>query len=210
MLPIGGRPLLQRIIEQLREAGIQQVKVTTHYLADTISEHFGDGSEFGVEIEYVSEEQPLGTAGALGLVESDAPLLVMNGDLLTRVDFRAMHRFHEDRDAAMTVAVRPYEARVPFGLVRLDDELVVGIEEKPLLRGFVNAGIYLVEAEVCRLIEPGERLDMPDLISRVISDGRRVVGFPLREHWLDIGRLADYERALSELAGEQHVPDAEG
>lgn len=199
MLPVGDRPLLQRIVEQLRDAGIRRVNVTTHYRADAIAQHFGDGSEFGVEIEYVPEEQPLGTAGALARVAADEPIVVMNGDILTAVDFRALHRFHEEHEAVMTVAIRPYETRVPFGLVRLDGADVAGIEEKPLVRGFANAGIYLLDAEVCRLVPPDTRLEMPQLIERLLADGRRVVGFPLREYWLDIGRPGDYEQAWADL-----------
>jgi dTDP-glucose pyrophosphorylase len=201
MLPVGDRPLLERIIGQLHEAGIRHVNLTTHYRAEAIESHFGDGREFGVEIEYVSEEQPLGTAGALGLVEAEGPILVMNGDILTRIDFRAMHRFHDEHEADMTVAVRPYEARVPYGLVELAGERVDGISEKPLLRGFINAGIYLLNADVCRPVAPGEQLDMPQLIERLLADRRRVVGFPLREYWLDIGGLADYEQALADVEG---------
>jgi dTDP-glucose pyrophosphorylase/CBS domain-containing protein len=199
MLPVGDRPVLERIIEQLRDAGIQHVNLTTHYRADIISDHFGDGREFGVEIEYVPEQQPLGTAGALGLVEAEGPILVMNGDILTKVDFRAMHRFHDEQAADMTVAVRPYEVRVPFGLVQLADARVSGIEEKPLVRGFVNAGIYLINSDVCALVPPGERLEMPQLIDRLLTAGRHVVGFPLREYWLDIGQIEDYEQALSDV-----------
>jgi dTDP-glucose pyrophosphorylase/CBS domain-containing protein len=201
MLPVGDRPLLERIIGQLREAGINHVNLTTHFQADTIAAHFGDGSEFGVEIEYVSEERPLGTAGALGLVESETPILVMNGDILTRIDFRAMHRFHDDHAADMTVAVRPYEVRVPYGIVELDETRVSGITEKPLLRGFVNAGIYLINPDVCALVTAGEPLEMPQLIDRLLDGGRRVLGFPLREYWLDIGQLADYEQALVDVEG---------
>jgi dTDP-glucose pyrophosphorylase len=199
MLPVGDRPLLERIIEQLRDAGIRHVNLTTHYRGDVIAEHFGDGRDHGVEIEYVSEERPLGTAGALGLVDSDDPILVMNGDILTRIDFRAMHRFHDEHAGDMTVAVRPYEARVPYGLVELDDAEVTGISEKPLVRGFVNAGIYLIAPAASRFVEAGESLDMPQLIERLVGAGRRVVGFPLREYWLDIGRLADYEQALADV-----------
>jgi NDP-sugar pyrophosphorylase family protein len=201
MLPVGDRPLLERIIEQLREAGIRHVNLTTHYRADAIAAHFGDGREHGVEIEYVPEERPLGTAGALGLVEADEPILVMNGDILTRFDFRAMHRFHDEHGAHMTVAVRPYEARVPYGLVEIDGGRVSGISEKPLVRGFVNAGIYLIDPEVRRFVEPGEALDMPQLIERLVAEDLSVVGFPLREYWLDIGHLADYERALADAEG---------
>jgi len=200
MLTVGDRPLLERIIEQLRDAGIQHVNLTTHYRGDDIAEHFGDGREFGVEIEYVPEERPLGTAGALGLVETDGPILVMNGDILTRVDFRAMHRFHEEQGAEMTVAVRPYEVRVPYGIVELDDAHVSSIAEKPLLRGFVNAGIYLINPAVRSLVSPGEPLEMPQLIERVLAAGRTIVGFPLREYWLDIGQLADYEQALQDIS----------
>ena len=199
MLPVGDRPLLERIVEQLREAGIRHVNLTTHYHADVIAEHFGDGSQHGVEIEYVSEQRPLGTAGALGLVEGDGPILVMNGDILTGVDFRAMHRFHDDHKADMTVAVRPYELRIPYGLVELDGSSISGVTEKPLVRGFVNAGIYLLDPDVCRFIGREEPLDMPQLIERLIEGGRTVVGFPLREYWLDIGRPADYERALADV-----------
>jgi dTDP-glucose pyrophosphorylase/CBS domain-containing protein len=199
MLPVGDRPLLERIVEQLREAGIRHVNFTTHYQAEVIAAHFGDGSAHGVEIEYVSEERPLGTAGALGLVQGDDPILVMNGDILTRVDFGAMHRFHEEHRADMTVAVRPYEARVPYGIVELEGSRVSALTEKPLLRGFVNAGIYLINPDVRSFVEPGEQLDMPQLIDRLLDGGRNVVGFPLREYWLDIGAPADYEQALKDV-----------
>lgn len=201
MLPVGDRPLLERIIGQLRDAGIRHVNLTTHYRAEAIASHFGDGREFGVDIEYVSEEQPLGTAGALGLVEAEGPLLVMNGDILTRIDFHAMRAFHQEHRAAMTVAVRPYEVRVPFGMVELDQAEIASITEKPLVRGFVNAGVYLLDGEICSSVPAGERLEMPDLIARLVAEGRRVVGFPLREYWLDIGRLADYEQALADAQG---------
>src|SRR5262249_30102031 len=154
MLPVGDRPLLERIVSQLRDAGIRRINLTTHYRAEAIAGHFGDGREFGVEIAYVSEEEPLGTAGALALVESDGPVVVMNGDILTSVDFRAMHRFHDEQQADMTIAVRPYEVSVPYGLVELDGGRIVGISEKPLVKGFLNAGIYLIDPDVRRLVSP--------------------------------------------------------
>jgi dTDP-glucose pyrophosphorylase len=199
MLPVGDRPLLERIIEQLRDAGIHRVNLTTHYRPDAITSHFGDGREFGVEIEYVPEEQPLGTAGALGLLDPAEPVLVMNGDLLTRIDFRAMHRFHDEHAADMTVAVRPYEVRVPYGMVEVDSERITRITEKPLVRGFVNAGIYLINPDVARLVPAGEPLEMPELIERLVAEERAVVGFPLREYWLDIGQVSDYEQALADV-----------
>lgn len=201
MLPVGDRPLLERIVEQLRDAGIRHVNLTTHYRAETISEHFGDGSAFGMQIEYVSEEQPLGTAGALGLVEADGPVLVMNGDILTRVDFRALHRFHAEHGADMTVALRPYELRVPFGVVELEGVDVRALTEKPLVRGLINAGIYLIAPDALATVPAGARYEMPQLIDDLVAAGRRVVGFPLREYWLDIGRVDDYEQALVDVEG---------
>jgi dTDP-glucose pyrophosphorylase/CBS domain-containing protein len=201
MLPLGDRPLLEHIIGQLRDAGIHRVKLTTHYLANTIESHFGDGHEFGVAIEYLTENEPLGTAGALGQLEAgEEPVLVMNGDLVTRVDFRALLDFHREHDADLTVAVRPYEVRVPFGVVETAGADVRAIDEKPLLKGFVNAGIYLLDPHVLRHVPPGEPFEMPDLIREVIARGGRVVSFPLHEHWLDIGEVEAYRRALAEHA----------
>jgi dTDP-glucose pyrophosphorylase len=200
MLPMGDRPLLELIIEQLRQAGIRQVSLTTHYKEEAIVQHFGDGQDFGVEIRYVREDQPLGTAGALSLLDESAePLLVINGDILTRLDLRAMLDFHREQQAEMTVAVRRYEFSVPYGVVETEGTAVVGISEKPTIRHFVNAGIYLLNPEVCRYIPDGQHYDMPDLISRLVTEGHRVVSFPVREYWLDIGRIEDYQKALADI-----------
>lgn len=201
MLPVGGRPLLEVIIDQLREAGIHRVNLTTHYKADVIAKHFGDGSEFGVDIQYVEEDKPLGTAGALGLIENpDEPLLVINGDILTRVDFRAMLDFHKDHQADLTVAVRRYEFRIPYGIVETEGAKVVGASEKPTLQHFVIAGIYLLGPEARRNVPEDERYDMPELIDELIGRGRSVVCFPVREYWLDIGQVDDYQQAQSDVA----------
>ncbi len=200
MLPVGDRPLLELTIEQLSQAGIQQVNLTTHYKGAMIAEHFGDGRDFGVEIRYVEEDQPLGTAGALSLLEpSGDPLLVMNGDVLTRVDFQAMLDFHHEHKADMTVAVRQHEVRLPHGVVETDGTTITGILEKPVLRHFMNAGIYLLNPQMCRFIPSGHRYDMTDLICRLIVEGCRVISFPIHEYWLDIGQVEDYEKALSDF-----------
>ena len=196
MLPVGDRPLLEQIVGQLRDAGIHRVQLTTHYRAGEIAQHFGDGSEFGVQISYVDEDTPLGTAGSLALIEpGDEPVLVMNGDIVTRIDFAAMHSFHEEHSADMTVALTVYETKVAYGVAELDGVLIRGLREKPLVRAFANAGVYLLSPDVCGLVPRGERYDMTSLIERLIADGRRVVGFPLREYWLDIGDLETYEQA---------------
>lgn len=196
MLPVGDRPLMEIIIKRLRAAGIQRVNVTTHHNSEKITEHFGDGRDFGVQLTYVTEERPLGTAGALGLMEAPQDtLLVINGDILTQVDFRAMLNFHKEHHGDLTVAVRQYDMRVPFGVVECEGASVRRLTEKPALNFFVNAGIYLLEPVVYQYIPNGEHFDMTDLIQRLLDEGRHVVSFPIREYWLDIGLPADYEQA---------------
>jgi len=201
MLPVGDRPLLEIIVDRLREAGIRQVHLATHYKSEAISDHFKNGEDFGVDIRYVNEDEPLGTAGALTLLdESDDPLLVMNGDILTRIDFRAMLDFHHQHKADLTVGVRDYEFRVPYGVIETDGVTVKGISEKPVLRHFINAGIYLLNPAVRKLIPNGQPYDIPDLIQLLIKKERSVVCFPIREYWLDIGKSDDYNQAKMDVA----------
>jgi dTDP-glucose pyrophosphorylase len=204
MLPVGNRPLLELIIEQLCRAGIRRVNLTTHYKGDIIAQHFGDGRNFGIEIRYVQEEQPLGTAGALGLIEDpDEPLLVMNGDILTRMDYCALLDFHRDHQADMTVAVRQYEMRLPYGVIQTRGNEIVGIAEKPTVQHFVNAGIYLLNPDMCRVIPSGQPYDMTDLIACLVAAHFRVISFPVCEYWQDIGQIEDYQKAVTAVsAGE--------
>jgi len=203
MLPVGNKPLLELTIANLRAAGINRVSVTTHFLPEKIRDHFGDGSDFGVQISYINEDTPLGTAGALSMIEKiDEPLLVINGDILTKVDFGAMLAFHREHHAALTVAVRQYDLQVPFGVMECSGALVTGVREKPTYNFFVNAGIYLLEPEACRMIPQGNRFDMPDLISDLIKAKRKVVSFPVTEYWIDIGQHLDYARAQEDVEGE--------
>ena len=204
MLPVGDRPLLEVIVDQLQQAGIRRVNVATHYKSDVIEQHFGDGRDFGVEIDYITEDAPLGTAGALArLPTSNEPILVMNGDILSRVNLVAMLDFHRSHNADMTVAVRPYRFQVPYGVVRADGVAVTGVDEKPVVTYQVNAGIYLLNGAVCSLVPGGARYDMTDLIQRAIEEGRTVVSFPLHEDWIDIGRSEDYQRAQSDFGGHE-------
>lgn len=201
MLRVGEKPLLEHIVGQLQTSGIRSVKLTTHYKPDAISSHFGNGSEFGLDISYVNEVEPLGTAGALGLAETskNEPVLLINGDILTQVDFRAMLEFHRSRGAELTVGVRQFEFKVPYGVLHCDGEQVRRIEEKPLTNYLVNAGIYLIEPSAQELIPAGRRFDMTDLISELAARGRQVVAFPIFEYWLDIGRPEDYTKAQEDI-----------
>ena len=207
MLPVGEKPILELIVKQLRHSGIRQVQFTTHYLPEVIREHFRKGEEFGLTIDYVQEDQPLGTAGALGLVETgDEPILVMNGDILTRVDFRAMLRFHREQNADLTVGVRQYDLRVPYGVVNCEGARVRSIEEKPLVNFLVNAGIYLLEPSAHRSIPQDRRFDMTDLIQLLTKEGRTVVAFPIVEYWLDVGQHIDYAKAQEDIKKWGFIP----
>ena len=200
MLPLGDRPIMEHIIEQLQQSGIRRVNVTTNYLSEKIMEHFGDGDSLGVEINYLAEDEPLGTAGALGLLQRPTePLLVINGDILTRLDFRSMLSFHRRHSADMTVAVRQYDLQVPYGVMQCDGPYIRQVHEKPQYNFLVNAGIYLLEPSVYQLIPSGEHFDMTDLIERLLAEGQEVVSFPVVEYWLDIGQHEDYLRAQQDI-----------
>lgn len=200
MLPLGNRPLMEHIVDQLRDSGIRQVNVTTHFMPEKIMGHFGDGRNFGVEMTYVSEDEPLGTAGALALIEPpEEPLLVINGDILTRVDFRAMLNFHSKHRAELTVGIRQYDLEVPYGVLECDGPRIKRVSEKPTYKFFVNAGIYLIDPAALAMIPKGKRFDMTDLIEALIDAERTVVSFPIMEYWLDIGRPDDYEKAKNDM-----------
>jgi dTDP-glucose pyrophosphorylase len=200
MLPVGDRPILERTIEQLKNTGIRRVSLTTHYRAEAISDHFGDGKDFGVAIDYVHEDQPLGTAGAIRLLEQiDEPLLVINGDILTHVDFRAMLAYHQKHQACLTVGVRQYDLQVPYGVMECEGPNILGVSEKPRMQFLVNAGIYLMEPRARNYIPGDRKFDMTDLIQSLIREQRTVVSFPILEYWLDIGQHADYEKANSDF-----------
>jgi dTDP-glucose pyrophosphorylase len=199
MLPVGDRPLLEILVDQLRAAGIKNVNMATHYKGDVIAEHFGDGRKFGVDISYVKETEPLGTAGALSMIDvGDEPLLVMNGDIVTNIDFRAMLRFHMENQAELTVAVRHYRFKVPFGVVESNGAFITSVSEKPTVEQLINAGIYLLSPSVCSSVPKGQSYDMTDVIEVLLKENRTVVSFPILEYWLDIGRMEDYEQAQAD------------
>ncbi|MBF0250966.1 MAG: nucleotidyltransferase family protein [Alphaproteobacteria bacterium] len=200
MLPLGDKPIMHRIVDSMKDAGVRRICVTTHYKPEHIVNYFGNGDSFGVEINYVKEDEPLGTAGALGLLERRSePLLVMNGDIVTEVDYRAMHEFHKQHKADLTVAVRKYEFLVPYGVIEHEGSMVTGITEKPLYEFFVNGGIYLVEPHVLDHLPASQRFDMTELIQKVLDTGGSVATFPILEYWLDVGQHTDYQKAQDDI-----------
>jgi dTDP-glucose pyrophosphorylase/CBS domain-containing protein len=201
MLPIGDKPILEIIIDQLRDAGVSQMHLATHHQREQISHHFRDGKKFGVNLSYLPENKPLGTAGALATIDcAHDTLLVMNGDLLTRLNFRAMLKYHREMKAELTAAVCQYDLDIPYGVVDCKGSVVTGITEKPRMSLFVCAGIYLVEPSALKLIPKRRRSDMTDLVARLVAKKRRVASFPIREYWLDVGRPNDYIRAQKDAA----------
>lgn len=200
MLPVGGRPVMERIIERLKQAGIRRVNVMTHYKPEKIMEYFGNGDAFGVTLEYVREEEPLGTGGSLALIDvPQETILVINGDILTEVDFRAMLSFHQEASADMTVAVCSHSLHVPYGVIDCEGSLVRKVSEKPRLNLLINSGIYLLEPCVFSYLPRQGRFDMTELIQSLLDGGRPVAGFPIREYWIDIGAHTDYRRAESDV-----------
>lgn len=199
MLPIGDRPLLERTLEGLRRAGIGRVAISTMHLADRIMSHFGDGHDAGIDLQYLTELQPLGTAGALRLMHSDgSPTLVINGDIMTSVSFADLVAFHRREAAELTVGMRRCELQLPYGVIDCAGSRVRALREKPRQTLWANAGIYVVEPSVRDLIPEGARFDMTDLIEELLAQGRAVAGFPIHEYWLDIGQPADYIRAQAD------------
>jgi dTDP-glucose pyrophosphorylase/CBS domain-containing protein len=200
MLPVGDKPLLELTIQQLRRSGIRDINLTTHYLPESIIQYFGDGSGFGVRLNYLKEDYPLGTAGGLKLMkQTGGPFLIINGDILTGVPFQEMLNFHRKHHALLTVGVRKYDVQVPFGVMDLNEVRVNHIREKPSLNFFVNAGVYIAEPSVCNYIDAGQRLDMTDLIQTLLRAEEPIVSFPIVEYWLDVGRHEDYVQAQEDV-----------
>lgn len=197
LLKVGSKPILETILESFIEQGFKHFHISVNYKAQMIEDYFGDGSSWGAEIHYLREAEPLGTAGALGLLETppDAPLFVMNGDLLTKVNFRQMLEFHLVQRQKASVAVRRYDVQVPFGVVEMKGSAITGIVEKPQLNYFVSAGIYLLDPDCLSLIPQNTLYNMPDLLQAMLARELRVGSFPVHEYWLDIGRFDDFEAA---------------
>jgi dTDP-glucose pyrophosphorylase/CBS domain-containing protein len=197
LLPVAGKPMLEHIIERAKLEGFHHFVLAIHYLGHMIEEYFGDGSRLQVEIEYLREDAPLGTAGAISLMnpQPDVPFLVTNGDVLTDIHYGDLLDFHSRQSAAATMAVRLHEWQHPFGVVHTKGIDITGFEEKPVALSHVNAGIYALEPTVFDLLERGEQCDMPTLFARLQEKSARTIVYPMHEPWLDVGRPEDYAEA---------------
>ena len=200
MLKVGNKPILQTIVEKFAEYGYTNIIMCVNYKSHIIQDYFKDGSDFGVNIEYILENQRMGTAGALSLLKEkpNEPFFVMNGDLLTNVNFEHLHNYHIATNSIGTMCVREYDFQVPYGVVNIKDSKIASIEEKPTHKFFVSAGIYMLSSEVLNYIPENQFYDMPTLFEKIISEGKNAISFPLREYWLDIGRIEEYKKANEE------------
>lgn len=202
MLKVGNKPILQTIVEKFAEYGFNEIVLCVNYKSHIIQDYFGDGSAFGVTITYIFEEERMGTAGALSLLTSlpNEPFFVMNGDLLTNINFDHLCNYHLTQNAMATMCVREYDFQVPYGVVNMEGNTILSIQEKPVHKFFVSAGIYMLNPDVIRYIPKNQFYDMPSLFEALIQQGQKAVSFPIREYWLDIGQMEEYERANQEYA----------
>lgn len=197
LLKVGDKPILELIMESFIAYGFRQFFISVNYRREMIREYFGDGSQWGVDIAYLEESDRRGTAGPLALLPQrpKEPIFVMNGDLLTRINFQNILDFHREHGSLATLCVRKMEQVIPYGVVHTHQHNLLSIEEKPVQEYFVNAGIYLLDPSVLDYIPHGEYFDMPDLFRKVIDHGHSTVAFPFLDYWLDIGRMGDFKQA---------------
>ncbi len=203
MLKVGNKPILETIINNFKKYGFVDIVLSVNYKAELVKEYFGDGSEFGVNITYIYENKRMGTAGALSLMKGmfDESFFVMNGDLLTNINFEHFLNFHTKNSSVATMAVREYEYQIPFGVINQSDGAITSIVEKPTHSYYVNAGIYILNPEVIELIPKEQFYDMPTLFEELIKQNKTPLSFPVDEYWLDIGQMHQLQQARDEYFG---------
>ena len=202
LLKVGGKSIIETIIESFVTKGFYRFFISTHYLSEMIREQLGDGSRWNIELEYIYEDEPLGTGGALCLLPKDRiqeSMIMMNGDLLTNLDFNKILDFHNEHESVATICVRNYEHIVPYGVIESDGQYVTSMIEKPVYQHFINAGIYVLSPSIFEYVEVKQRIDMPTLLKKCIESGDLVKLFLLREYWLDIGRMEDFNKAQVDI-----------
>jgi len=197
LLKVGDKPILETILQNFVSQGFHNFHLSVNYKAEMIEDYFEDGSKWGCEVSYIREDSQMGTAGALSLLPRDVqgPIIVMNGDVLTKTNFEALLNFHKEEKAEATMCVREYDFQVPYGVVRLDGTRIQAIDEKPVHTFYVNGGIYVLNPSALELIPKNSAFDMPSVFSKLAEQGRKGSAYALREYWLDIGRSDDFERA---------------
>ncbi|EAJ0348667.1 CBS domain-containing protein [Campylobacter lari] len=197
MLKIGKKPILENIVLNFKEQGFKKFIFCVNYKKEVICDYFQEGKSWGVEISYIKEKQKLGTAGALSLVKDmKKSFIVMNGDILTKLDFDQLIQEHKKSKAVMSVVLREFKHQIPYGVVKISNNDIKDIEEKPIQKFLVSAGIYVLEPEVLKYIKKDVYLDMPNLIKRLLDKKLKINSYILQDYWIDIGRLEEYEKAI--------------
>ncbi|WP_405077687.1 nucleotidyltransferase family protein [Pectobacterium versatile] len=202
LLKVGDKPILETTLNNFISNGFKNFYISTHYMPEMIMDHFGNGEKWGVNITYVHESEPLGTGGALGLLPSDIPqlpLLMMNGDVLTNIDYQNLLKFHNEGKADATMCVREYQYQIPYGVVTGEGNKIIKMIEKPVQSYYVNAGIYVVSPELFNSVGKNKKIDMPTLLEDRIEESGEVLMFPIHEYWLDIGRMDDFKKAQIDI-----------
>ncbi len=197
LLNMGGKPIIESIIDKFINYGFRRFYLSVNYKADMIEDYFGDGSKLEVQISYMKEVQQMGTAGSLSLLPDipNKPFITMNADLITDINFQDLVNYHLEHRASATMCVKEYDFTVPYGVVKVNDHKIEGLDEKPNQKFFVNAGIYLLEPDILELIPKNVSIDMPDLFKMIIDSNKTTAAFPIHEYWLDIGQMNDYQKA---------------
>ncbi|GBF32462.1 D-glycero-D-manno-heptose 1-phosphate guanosyltransferase [Desulfocucumis palustris] len=202
LFPIGDKPIAAILVQQLHSAGFDEIIMCLGYLADLLRAYFRDGSRFGVPIRYSVETEPLGTAGPLRKINNlEDNFLVVNGDELTTLDFRALYQYHLEKQADMTVAVQKKTTITSVGVLEVADGIVTSYSEKPARSYWASMGIYVINKDVLSLIPVDKRFDMPELVQRLLEGEARVFSYESRDLWFDIGTMADLEKAQEEFGG---------
>ncbi len=206
LMPIGDLPILEVVLKQLRSAGFKDITMAVGYLAELLQAFFGDGERLNLRIRYSLEKSPLGTVGPLKLIK-DLPetFLVMNGDVLTTLDYKRLMNFHKEHDAKVTIASYKRNVNVDFGVLETDGNgFLRNYIEKPTLDYLVSMGVYIFQADVLNLVPDGQYFDLPDLIKALLKRGEKVAAYPFDGYWLDIGRPDDYATAIEEFEQKRH------
>jgi len=200
MLRVGGKPILEIILEQCVEAGFRNFFISVNYLKQQILDHFGSGNRWGVKLRYLEENRPLGTAGALSLLPEVPllPIIVINGDVLTRVNYLKLLQFHQEHQASATICVCEHQTQVPYGVVQTENSEVLSLEEKPTFTHYINAGIYVLDPDLLELLPPNQPYEMPQLLKQGLVQKRSILAFPIHEYWLDVGHPETLDRANGE------------
>jgi len=201
MLKVGGKPILETIIEQFKIKGYKNILLSVNYKSEIIENYFRDGSDFGVSIKYIREDKRMGTAGAIKLAEQflNKDFFVINGDILTNVCFSRLLEYHQQNNFKMTIGARNYETQIPYGVLNIDDTCVTSIEEKPIVNFYVNGGIYVLSPDTLKYIPKNDYFDITELINKVLENKDKVGSYPILEYWMDIGQLKDYYKANEDI-----------